>query len=65
MEAVPREPGGSALKVLPGRWMVKRSFAWIGRSRRPAKDYERKARTGECLMKVAIIQSMPARLGRG
>ena len=43
---------------------MERSFAWIGRNRRLAKDYERKVQTSECLMKVAMIRLMLKRLGR-
>ena len=64
LEVVPRDPGSCAFEVLPRRWVVERSIAWIGRNRRLAKDYERKVQTGECLMKVAMIRLMLKRLGR-
>jgi hypothetical protein len=47
------------------RWVVERSFAWLGRSRRLAKDYERQAQTSGTLMQVAMIQLMLMRLGQG
>ena len=65
LEVVPRDPSSSAFEVLPRRWVVERSLAWIGRNRQLAKDYERKVQTSECLMKVATIRLMLARLGRG
>ncbi len=65
LEIVPRDTGSSIFKVLPRRWVVERSFAWISRNRRLAKDYERKVQTSECLMKVAMIRLMLKRLGRG
>lgn len=61
---MPRNTGSSTFEVLPRRWVVERSFAWIGRNRRLAKDYERKVQTSECLMKVAMIRLMLKRLGR-
>ncbi len=64
LEVVPRNTGSSTFEVLPRRWVVERSFAWIGRNRRLAKDYERKVQTSECLMKVAMIRLMLARLCR-
>ena len=65
VEVVARDTDSSTFEVLPRRWVVERSFAWIGRNRRLAKDYERKVQTSECLMKVAMIRLMLARLGRG
>ena len=64
LEVVPRNTGSSTFEVLPRRWVVERSFAWIGRNRRLAKDYERKVQTSECLMKVAMIRLMLGRLAR-
>jgi putative transposase len=37
----------SGFRVLPRRWVVERTFAWLGLSRRSSKDYERLAETGE------------------
>jgi putative transposase len=65
LEVVPRDTGNSTFEALPRRWVVERSFAWIGRNRRLAKDYERKVQTSECLMKLAMIRLMLKRLGRG
>lgn len=64
LKIVPRDTGNSTFEVLPRRWVVERSFAWIGRNRQLAKDYERKVQTSECLMKVAMIRLMLKRLGR-
>ena len=47
------------------RWVVERSFVWLGRSRRIAKDYERQAQISGTLMQVAMIQLMLMRLGQG
>jgi putative transposase len=41
-------------RVLPRRWVVERTFAWISHNRRMAKDYERLCATGEAFVYVAI-----------
>lgn len=64
LEVVSRNTGSSTFKVLPRRWVVERSIAWLSRNRRLARDYERKVQTSECLMKVAMIRLMLKRLGR-
>ena len=64
LEVVLRNSGGPAFEVLPRRWVVERSLAWVCRSRRLAKDYERKVQTSECWMKVAMVRLMLWRLGR-
>ena len=51
-------------KVLPRRWVVERTFGWLGRSRRLNRDYERQAQTGEVLVYVAMIRLMLARLAK-
>ena len=65
LEVVSRNSGRPAFEVLPRRWVVQRSLAWICRNRRLAKDYERKVHTSECWMKVAMVRRMLKRLGRG
>lgn len=52
-------------KVLPRRWVVERTFGWLGRYRRLNRDYERQAKTGETIVHLAMIRLMLARLGRG
>lgn len=50
--------------VLPKRWIVERTFAWISRNRRLARDYERHARTVAAFMRLAMIRIMLRRLTR-
>jgi putative transposase len=51
-------------KVLPRRWIVERTFGWLGRSRRLSRDYERQAQSGETMVYLAMIRLMVARLGK-
>lgn len=50
--------------VLPKRWIVERTFAWISRNRRLARDYERYARTVAAFIRLAMIRIMLRRLSR-
>ena len=52
-------------QVLPRRWVVERTLAWIGHNRRMAKDYERLCTTGEAFVYVAMSRLMVRRLARG
>ena len=48
--------------VLPKRWIVERTFAWISRNRRLARDFERYARTVAAFVRLAMIRIMLRRL---
>jgi transposase len=50
--------------VLPKRWIVERTFAWISRNRRLARDFERYARTVAAFVRLAMIRLMLKRLTR-
>jgi putative transposase len=50
--------------VLPRRWAVERTFAWLGHSRRLSKDYERLCETGEALIYATMTRLMARRLAR-
>lgn len=45
-------------KVLPRRWVVERTFAWLGRYRRFSKDYEYLCEVSETLLFTAMIRTM-------
>ena len=49
---------------LPKRWIVERTFSWLGQNRRMSKDYERLPETGEVLIYVAMSRLMVRRLAR-
>ena len=51
-------------RVLPRRWVVERTFAWICHNRRMAKDYERLCATGEAFLYAAMTRLMVRRLAR-
>jgi transposase len=50
--------------VLPKRWIVERTFAWISRNRRLARDFERYATTVAAFIRLAMIRLMLRRLTR-
>ncbi len=57
-------PPMPAFVVLPRRWVVERTFAWLGQNRRMSKDYERLPETGEAFVYVAMTRLMARRLAR-
>jgi putative transposase len=58
IEVVSRPPGSVGYVKLPRRWVVERTFAWLGRYRRNSRDYERFARSSEAMIKVSSIHRM-------
>jgi transposase len=50
--------------VLPKRWIVERTLAWISHNRRLARDFERYARTAAAFVRLAMIRIMLRRLTR-
>jgi len=51
-------------EVLPRRWVVERTFAWLSQNRRMSKDYERLCATGEAFVYAAMIRLLVRRLAR-
>ncbi len=64
IEVVERDKKAKGFEVLPKRWIVERTFGWLRRDRRLAKDYERKVQTSETLIEVAMIRLMLRRLAK-
>jgi putative transposase len=51
-------------KVLPRRWVVERTFSWLGQNRRMSKDYERLPESSEAFVYAAMSRLMARRLAR-
>ena len=64
LEIVKRPEGIKGFLLLPKRWIVERTFAWLGRYRRLSKDYEYLTQTSEAMIRVAMIHLMVRRLAR-
>lgn len=59
---VKRSDTAKGFEVLPRRWVVERTFAWLGRCRRLAKDFENLSRNALAFLKLASIRLMLRRL---
>ena len=55
---------GRGIEVLPRRWVVERTFAWLGRYRRLSKDYEFLPQSSEAMVYLAMTRLMLKRLGK-
>jgi transposase len=62
IEIVGRPPTVVGFEVLLKRWIVERTFAWLSRFRRLARDFERYARTVAAFIRLAMIRIMLKRL---
>ena len=58
LEIVSRPTGATGFVVIPKRWTAERTFAWLGRSRRLSKDYERRTEVSEGMMYLASTRRM-------
>lgn len=57
-----RPPGKKGFVLLKWRWVVERTFAWIGRCRVHSRDYERLTESSEAQVQISMIQLMLRRL---
>jgi putative transposase len=64
LQTVLRPVGVKGFVVLPKRWIVERTFAWLGRDRRHSKDYERTVASSEALLYLSMIHLMLKRLSK-
>ena len=64
LEIVKRSDAAKGFEVLPRRWVVERTFAWLGRCRRLAKDFERTIASAEAWVFIAHIRMLTRRLAR-
>jgi putative transposase len=65
LQTIHRPVDLKGFQVLPKRWIVERTFAWLSRHRRLSKDYERLLDTSEAVIHIAMIDFMSRRLGQG
>jgi putative transposase len=63
-EVITRPNHAQGFTVLPRRWVVERTFAWLGRYRRLSKDYEELTETSEAMIYAAMVHLMVRRLAR-
>ncbi|MBM9439942.1 IS5 family transposase [Streptomyces bryophytorum] len=64
LTVVKRSDDTSGFTVLPKRWLVERTFAWLMRSRRLARDYERRTDSAEAMIWWSMSMVMSRRLAR-
>jgi putative transposase len=64
LEIVKRPKGVRGFRLLPWRWIVERTFGWLGHYRRLSKDYEYLPHTSETIIRIAMIHLMVRRLAR-
>jgi transposase len=65
VEVVSKPPGTKGFTVLPRRWVIERTFAWLGKYRRVAgRDYETNPRNSEAWIKICLSNLMLRRLAK-
>ncbi len=62
LEIVKRPKDSHRFEVVPRRWVVERTLAWLGRCRRLSKDYEELPQSSEAWVYIAMIHLMLRRL---
>ena len=64
LEIVRRSDTAKGFTVLPRRWVVERTFAWLNRNRRLAKDFEATIASAQAWLYIASVQLITRRLAR-
>jgi putative transposase len=62
LKIVEKQEGQIGFQILPKRWVVERTFGWLIRQRRLARDYERLPETSESFIYIAMIRLMVRRV---
>jgi transposase len=62
IEIIEKPAGQKGFAVIPKRWVVERTFAWLGRNRQLSKEYDREASCSESFVYLASIHLMLKRL---
>lgn len=64
IEIIKRSDSAKGFEVLPRRWVVERTLAWLGRCRRLSKDFEKTIASAQAWITVAHIRLVTRRLAR-
>jgi transposase len=64
IEIVQRPPGVKGFQLLPKRWVVERTFAWFGRSRRLARDFEATIASATAWLLLAHLKLLSRRIAK-
>lgn len=64
MEIIKRPDAAKGFEILPRRWVVERTFAWLNRNRRLAKDFERTIESATTWLFIASVQCFTRRIAR-
>ncbi len=64
LEIVRKLESQVGFQLLPRRWVVERTFAWLGHCRRLSKDYEEFIENSEAMIQIGMIRLMLQRLCR-
>jgi transposase len=64
IEIIKRSDRAKGFEILPRRWVVERTFAWLGRNRRLAKDFEQTLASARCWLFTASVQLLTRRIVR-
>ena len=64
LEIVTRSDAAHGFEVIPRRWVVERTLAWLNRNRRLAKDFEATIASAEAWLFLASVQLLTRRLAR-
>ena len=62
LTVVRRQPHRHSFEVLPRRWVVERTLAWLSRCRRLSKDYEERTESSEAWVHIAMVHLMLKRI---
>jgi putative transposase len=64
IEIVQRPLGVKGFQLLPRRWVIERTFAWLGRNRRLAKDFEASLASAQAWLMMASVKLLARRIPR-
>ena len=64
IQIVKRSDSADGFEVLPRRWVIERTFAWLGRCRRLAKDWEKSIESAEAWILIAHIRCLTRKIAR-